>query len=96
MRRRRVDGPGGQPWRLERHLPELLQGCGQLTAQQRQFVLATCHTPGIGPAELQAYLADGIFGHCGSGAKAQTMVLKAQAGGRLPCGVVARWSAPGT
>jgi 23S rRNA (cytosine1962-C5)-methyltransferase len=55
-------------------------------------VLLTCHTPGIGPAELSAYLSDGIFGSCSQPARAGEMFLETADGRRLQSGVYARWS----
>ena len=54
-------GPKGEPWKIGEDLLPLLELCGELTAENRKFVLVSCHSPGIGPAELGAYLADGIF-----------------------------------
>lgn len=84
-------GPKGEVWRIERDLPPLLSRCAELTAERRAFVLLTTHSPGIGPAELQAYLADCVFGHCGAGATAADLYLKTSGGRRLHAGVVARW-----
>jgi len=58
-------GPKGEAWSIKRDLLPLLKLCGELTAKRRAFVLCTCHTPGIGAAEMSAYLSDGLFGHCG-------------------------------
>ena len=52
-------GPKGEPWKINEHLLPLLELCGELTADSRAFVLVTCHSPGIGPGELSAYLAEG-------------------------------------
>jgi len=84
-------GPKGQSWQIEKHLLPLLKLCGQLTAEQRAFVLVTCHTPGFGPAELAAYLSEGIFGHCGQPPKAGELFLETSEGRRLPSGTYARW-----
>ena len=84
-------GPGGEAWKIGEHLLPLLQVCGELTAENRAFVLVTCHTPGIGPAELSAYLAEGIFGHCGQPPAAGELFLETRDGRRLPSGVFARW-----
>jgi len=86
-------GPKGEPWKIGEHLLPLLKLCGQLSAERRAFVLVSCHTPGIGPAELAAYLAEGVFGHCGQPPKAGELFLETSAGRRLPCGVFARWPA---
>lgn len=84
-------GPKGQAWKINEHLLPLLQLCGELTEGQRKFVLVTCHSPGIGPGELSAYLADGIFGHCGQPPATGDLFLETADGRRLPSGVYARW-----
>jgi 23S rRNA (cytosine1962-C5)-methyltransferase len=84
-------GPKGQRWSIQRDLLPLLTLCGQLTEGRRAYLLATCHTSGIGPAELSAYLAEGIFGHCGRPARTGTLELKSVDGRHLPCGIYARW-----
>lgn len=84
-------GPKGQPWQLSRDLPQLLDLCRQLTESRRLFVLATCHTPGIGPAELSAYLSDGLFGHCGQPPATDELALVTRGLRRLESGVIARW-----
>ena len=43
-------GPTGEPWKIVEHLLPLLEMCGELTASSRVFILATCHSPGIGAA----------------------------------------------
>lgn len=87
-------GPKGEEWRLERDLPGLLTLCRDLTAsgdRSRAFLLATCHTPGVGPAELSAYLSDAIVGHCGQPPAAGKLWLTAEDGRKLESGVYARW-----
>ena len=86
-------GPKGEPWKLDTDLLPLLAACGELTAERRAFVLLTCHSPHIGPAETQAILADAIFGHCQSGAATGTLSLQTADGRKLPSGVFARWPA---
>ena len=84
-------GPKGESWQIERDLLPLLTLVGQLTAGSRAFVLASCHSPGIGPAELAAYLAEGVFGHCGQPPATGDLWLQTATGRRLPSGVYARW-----
>jgi 23S rRNA (cytosine1962-C5)-methyltransferase len=84
-------GPKGESWKIGTHLLPLIAMCGELTAERRAFVLTTCHTPGIGQAELAAYLAEGFFGTCGQPPAAGELVLETREGRRLPSGVFARW-----
>jgi 23S rRNA (cytosine1962-C5)-methyltransferase len=84
-------GPKNEPWKIGEHLLPLLELCGELTSERRAFLLVTCHSPGIGPAELGAYVADGIFGHCGQPPKTGELFLETADGRKLPSGVFARW-----
>lgn len=86
-------GPKGEAWKIETDLMTLLEGCRELTKQSRAFMLLTCHSPTFGPAELEAALAEAVFGHCGAGAAADEMTLDTADGRKLPSGVVARWPA---
>ena len=84
-------GPKGEPWKINEDLLPLLHLCAELTDDRRAFVLVTCHSPGIGPSELSAYVAEGIFGHCGQPASSGELFLKTSDGRKLPSGVFARW-----
>jgi 23S rRNA (cytosine1962-C5)-methyltransferase len=84
-------GPKGEVWKIEHDLLPLLKLCGELTSESRAFVLVTCHSPGLGPAELSAYLSEGIFGNCGQPPATGELCLKTADGRRLPSGVYARW-----
>jgi 23S rRNA (cytosine1962-C5)-methyltransferase len=84
-------GPKGEIWKIESDLLPLLKLCGELTSESRAFILVTCHSPGIGPAELSAYLSEGIFGNCGQPPATGELSLKTADGRRLPSGVYARW-----
>jgi 23S rRNA (cytosine1962-C5)-methyltransferase len=84
-------GPKGEEWLVKRDLLPLLELCGELTERRPKFVLLTCHTPGIGAAELSAYLSDGMFGHCGQPPRTGDLALETRDGRRLPSGIYARW-----
>jgi 23S rRNA (cytosine1962-C5)-methyltransferase len=84
-------GPKGEEWNIKRDLLPLLQLCGELTERRPKLVLLTCHSPGIGPAELSAYLSEGIFGACGQPPRTGELFLETAQGRRLPSGVFARW-----
>ena len=84
-------GPNGEDWRLVRDLPKLLELVRELTQDDRRFVVATCHTPSVGPAELAAYLSEGLFGHCGQPPASGKLHLETKSNRRLESGVYARW-----
>ncbi|MEQ8847086.1 class I SAM-dependent methyltransferase [Botrimarina sp.] len=84
-------GPGGSAWRIDRDLPGLLELCAELAGGVGQGFLATCHTPGVGPAELTAYLSDAVIGHCGQPPRAGELLLSTADNRKLRSGVWARW-----
>ena len=84
-------GPKGEEWNIRRDLLPLLELCGELTERRPKFLLLSCHSPGIGLAELSAYLSEGIFGSCGQPPRTMELSLVAADGRRLPSGVAARW-----
>lgn len=84
-------GPRSQVWKLTRDLLPLLRQCAKLTGPDPRFVLATCHTTGFGPPELEACIMDGVFQSCRQSVRAKHLFTETNDGRRLPCGVVARW-----
>ena len=83
-------GPDGETWKLTDQLIGLLDRCAELTASRAAFYLLTCHTSGIGPAEISAYLSS-LLGSCQAGVAAEGLRLTSRDGRRLSCGVAARW-----
>ena len=86
-------GPKGESWKFAEHVLPLLRMCAELTSESRAFVLMTTHTPGIGQAELAAYVAQGFFGSCSQPPETGELLLANSDGRRLPSGVFARWPA---
>ena len=84
-------GPKNEVWKLTDHLPKLLQGCRQLLSSHRAFVLLTCHTPGYGPAELQATVTDTFFGSCQVPVVARHLSISCIDGRRLLRGAATWW-----
>jgi 23S rRNA (cytosine1962-C5)-methyltransferase len=84
-------GPKGEAWSIKRDLLPLLELCRELTAGRLKFALCTCHTPGVGQAELSAYLSEGLFGHCGQPPKVGPLNLETADGRKLESGTFARW-----
>ncbi len=83
-------GRRGEVWRLSKHLPRLLQLCGELTAGQREFLLLTCHTPGYGPERLADMMTDAL-GDSGT-VTAGELAIPSADGRQMPSGVFARWA----
>lgn len=85
-------GPKGEVWQIQRDLMPLLRNCKKLMAGNPKLILLSCHSAGFGPAELQAFLADSIFGTCSAGAMGGQMTLKSEFGKTMNCGSYARWA----
>jgi 23S rRNA (cytosine1962-C5)-methyltransferase len=86
-------GPAGNAWKVARHLPPLLTACAELSAASRAFMLLSCHTPGYGPKELAALLADALGPGSRRRVEAGELSLATLDGRALPAGAAARWSA---
>jgi 23S rRNA (cytosine1962-C5)-methyltransferase len=86
-------GAGGEPWAIEKQLPQLLQICGQLTAGRRRWVLLTCHTPQLGAEHLRSMLAEAMDDGAAGSLTAGPLTLTAAGGRHLSSGVVVRWQA---
>jgi len=84
-------GPRGEAWRIARDLLPLLASCAELTRGERVFVLLTCHSPGLGPAQLRGMLAESGLSGGPNRAVARPLDLVMPNGLRLPSGVVAHW-----
>ena len=84
-------GPKGEVWKLSKDLLELLHLCRQLLSPSPVLLLLSCHTPGYGPAELNAMLSDVLFGSCSSGVRTRELVLRTVDGRKLPSGSAAYW-----
>ena len=84
-------GPKGETWKITRDLHSLLITCAKLTEGRRAFMLLSCHSPGFEPPEVEAILADAVFGTCQAGATARPLTVPCADGRLLPSGIVASW-----
>ena len=83
-------GPQGESWKIERHLPDLLDECARLTEDRRTFVLLTCHSAGLGSEQLRQLLRR-AFGGEQRQITASTLNLTADDGRLLFGGEMACW-----
>jgi 23S rRNA (cytosine1962-C5)-methyltransferase len=74
-------------------LGPLIAACRELTKPRPDFMLLTCHTPGVGPGEAAALLAAALESGERRRIDAGRLSLKATSGAKLDSGVMARWSA---
>ncbi|MFO7907849.1 MAG: hypothetical protein R6U98_34705, partial [Pirellulaceae bacterium] len=78
-------------WKFDQHVGDLLHAIRLLMRSRPAFMLLTCHTPGIGPAELTRRVANAAFETSPANVLAKHLVLETRAGQRLDSGMVARW-----
>jgi 23S rRNA (cytosine1962-C5)-methyltransferase len=83
-------GPGGRTWRLEQHLPSLLQNCVALARGSPAFVLLTAHTVGFDGTRLAEQLGVALR-VAPRDVESGELGLVARSGARLPLGAFARW-----
>ena len=85
-------GPGGEIWKLEDNLWELVGTVGRLLSEKPLFVLINSYTTGLSPSVL-TYMAESVFTkHCGGHSDAQELGLPVTDSGLiLPCGASCRW-----
>lgn len=84
-------GPKGEAWKIERDLIRLLRNCKRLLSDNPEFMLLTCHSPGYGPAELQATFCDAIFGTCSTQVTAMPLSISTKDSRKLNAGNLVRW-----
>ena len=82
-------GPKGTRWELADALPDLLEACAAVAADDA-FVLLTAHTTGLAADDLGDALVEAFDPGPGSDVRTEWMELKATSGATLPLGVAAR------
>ncbi|MDY6073802.1 MAG: class I SAM-dependent methyltransferase [Eubacteriales bacterium] len=85
-------GPGGEVWKLEDELQELVSLCAQLLSSNAIFFLLNGYTTGFSQSVLGNILLREIVAKHGGSVKADELCLPITAGGMLPCGTSARWT----
>ncbi len=85
-------GPGGEVWRLEDNLWELVSTVREVLSDKPLFVLINSYTTGLSAATL-TYIAESLFTtRYGGHADSQELGLRATASDLvLPCGASCRW-----
>lgn len=84
-------GSGGETWKLEDNLWELLAECGRLLSPQPLFFLINAYTARLSPTVVTNLLGELMREHPGTITGGE-VGLPVQADGKiLPCGVYGRW-----
>lgn len=85
-------GPGGEVWKLENELSELVSLCAQLLSKDAIFFLLNGYTTGFSQSVLSNIILREVVPKHGGKVTADELCLPVTAGGVLPCGTSARWS----
>jgi len=83
-------GPGGEMWRLEEGLFELVKACAELLSPGARFFLINAYTAGFSPTAYGNILSQALSG-LGGDVSTGEVGLRAKSGVLLPCGMYARW-----
>jgi 23S rRNA (cytosine1962-C5)-methyltransferase len=86
-------GGGGELWKLEDHLWELLVECGRLLGERPLFFLINAYTARLSPTVVMNLLTK-LMHEAGGRVAGGEVGLPVAADGRvLPCGIYGRWEA---
>lgn len=87
-------GPGGELWKLEDQLYNLIELCSQLLADKPLFFLINSYTTGFAPGIMEDILKILVSKKFGGKVSSDTVGLPVSSSDLvLPCGIVARWEA---
>lgn len=86
-------GPGGEIWKLEEKLYELVQACAQILSDDALFFLINSYTTGLAPGVLSYMLRTEIAPGRGGSVSSEEIGLpvEREEGLVLPCGASGRW-----
>jgi len=85
-------GPGGEVWKLEDSVDELVGLAAQLVSDDALFFLINSYTTGLSPLTMTYLLDLKVKKHHGGRTEAGELGLRVTATGSvLPCGASARW-----
>jgi len=85
-------GPGGEMWKLEERLYELVTACTKILSPNPKFMLINAYTAGFSPTVYGNILSIATQ-KLGGSITVGEIGLAAKSGVTLPCGMYARWAA---
>lgn len=89
-------GPGGEIWKLEDSVYDLVQLCVRALSSQPRFFLINSYTTGLSPSVMQYILGTLLVPQFGGAVYADEIGLPVERSGFvLPCGASAIWCASG-
>lgn len=87
-------GPGGEVWKIEDSVDELVGLCSKLLSEHPLFFLINSYTTGLSPLAMQYILYLKVASHYGGTLSSGELGLPvSRTGCVLPCGASARWQA---
>ena len=87
-------GPGGEIWKLEDSIYDLVKLCSEVLSDKPLFFLLNSYTTGLSPSVMAYILNDILTTKFGGQVTADEIGLPVEAtGGVLPCGSTAIWAA---
>lgn len=85
-------GPGGEVWKLEDSVYELVRTCAQILSEDARFFLLNSYTTGLSPSVMQYILSVTVGAMHGGTVTADEIGLPVKKSGLvLPCGSTAVW-----
>lgn len=85
-------GPGGEVWKLEDCVYELVKTCAEVLSDDAEFFLLNSYTTGLSPSVMAYILSDLLCGRFGGRVTADEIGLPVRSTGlALPCGSTAVW-----
>lgn len=85
-------GPGGEVWKLEDTLYELVSACEKVLASDALFMLINSYTTGLQPTVLSNMLRMALKGRAGLVEAGEVALPMGKMGNVLPCGASGRWT----
>lgn len=86
-------GPGGEIWKLEDSIYDLVKVCSEVLSDNPLFFLLNSYTTGLSPSVMAYILNDILTEKFGGSVNADEIGLPVEAtGGVLPCGSTAIWA----
>ncbi len=85
-------GPGGEVWKLEDNIYDLIALCSQVLSDQPLFVAVNSYTTGLSPAVMEYILKATLCKKYGGRTSSNEIGLPVTAtGGVVPCGATSIW-----
>lgn len=87
-------GPGGEVWKLEESIDDLISLAAQVLSDQPLFFLVNSYTTGLSPLTMRYLLELKVRKRYGGKIESDELALRVtQSGAYLPCGAATRWQA---